>query len=144
MALVCLREHAVEKLILCWKRGTQRALSPSCSMTEEKDLLIRKAEVCTGGGVSQEKRVRYINSFIRHRKSLSEQRLISSGLYLEGAYVRMTNQVNTLQYTITESIIYVRNSSQNGSIYKWSIHHQLTGFEPQNMQQQLRQSFQQP
>lgn len=74
----------------------QRALSPSCSVTVEKDLLIRKAEVCAGGGVSQEKNVRYIDSFIRHRKSLSEQRLISSDLYLERAYIRTTNQVNTV------------------------------------------------
>lgn len=121
-----------KKWILCWKRGMQRALSPSCFVTVEKDLLIREAEVCAGEGVSQEKNVRYINSFIRHRKSLSAQRLISSDLYLERAYIRTTNQVNTLQYTITESIIYVRNNSQNGSIYKWSIHHQLTGFQPKN------------
>lgn len=45
-------------------------------------------------------RVYYINSFILHWKSLWEQRLILSDLYLVRAYIMMANQVNTLQRTV--------------------------------------------
>lgn len=81
-------------------------LSKACDKgTVETGLLIRKAKAWRGGegGGWQH----YINSFMLHQNSSSDQTLILSDLYLERAYIMMGNQVNLLQRTSTKTIVYV-------------------------------------
>lgn len=76
-------------------------------------------------------RVHYINSFILHWKSLWEQRLILSDLYLVRAYIMMANQVNTYTAHTYKVAVYVRRSSQKVSIYNSKVHLVLVGFQPE-------------